>query len=154
MIKKSTVISTILGITLTLSLGASIYTASGADGKQYKINSNGMSYGTHSKVLNVVNKVDEPDLIAAMGIDGTLGYVKSKDLEEKEPKNVQEANLLNKEKQDLKEKRKKEGKKFIKEIPLYDVDGKTVIGTFGIGNVNDTYIESDVQIQNQNSSDN
>ncbi|KXG74030.1 Regulatory protein BlaR1 [Fervidicola ferrireducens] len=80
---------------------------------QYQVNEYGETYGPaiYAEVLG-----EEPDLIAAEGIDGTLGYVRSSDLNSPEPRTPEEAVALN-----------KLGAKL---IPLYDKDGRTVIGQF------------------------
>lgn len=80
-------------------------------------NESGMTYGSYLDAT-----LDEaPDLISAYGVDGTLGYVLLKDLEGEKPKSPQEA---------LEQQNKNKGK--VRQIPLYDVDGKTVIGVFNI----------------------
>ncbi|MFD0715354.1 hypothetical protein [Paenibacillus sp. GCM10027626] len=84
---------------------------------EYKKNKNGKTYGSS---LYAESEEGEPDLIEAYGIDGTLGYVLSSDLNEQLPKTPQEALA----KQKLRET---QGPRH---IPLYDVDGETVIGEF------------------------
>jgi len=74
------------------------------------INEQGQTYGTEGS--------DKPDLIAAEGIDGTLGYVLRSDAEPPEFKTPEEA-------LEWQEKNKDR-----KAIPLYDSDGITVIGEF------------------------
>ena len=54
-------------------------------------------------------------------MDGTIGYVLSTELKGEIPKTPQEA---------LGQQRSRAGK--VSPIPLYDVDGKTVIGIFHI----------------------
>jgi len=82
-------------------------------------NESGQTYGSNA----FVNSPDqEPDLVSAVGVDGTEGYVRSEDLNRDLPKTPEEAVAYNKK---LKAERK---------IPLYDVDGKTVIGEFKINN--------------------
>ena len=63
--------------------------------------------------------LDEPDLISAIGIDGTVGYVKKEDLNGPQPKTPEEAVKLNEAKP--------------REIPMYDVDGENIIGKFIVG---------------------
>ena len=86
-------------------------------------NESGMTYGSD---LDVTSIDEEPDLISAYGVDGTLGYVLFKDLEGERPKTPQEA---------LEQQSKNKGK--VRQIPLYAVDGKTVIGVFNIGSGRD-----------------
>jgi hypothetical protein len=79
----------------------------------YKVNENGETYGSEL-YAEVCGK--SPDLIAALGADGTIGYVRNSDLNP-EPKTIEEALALN----------------DITEIPLYSSDGDTIIGVFKFG---------------------
>lgn len=54
----------------------------------YYINENGETYGTGFSAITLGK---EPDLIAAYGIDGTFGYVRSADFEQEEPTTPEEA---------------------------------------------------------------
>lgn len=87
----------------------------------FSVNQNGQTYGS---LMDVNTPGQEPDLVKAVGVDGTLGYVKFVDMQGKLPKNPEEAIAMQ-------NSRLKEGPKT---IPLYDVDGKTIIGKFKIGN--------------------
>ncbi|OPX85589.1 MAG: hypothetical protein A4E53_03398 [Pelotomaculum sp. PtaB.Bin104] len=122
----------LLGIR-TLIIGIALVTGiiAGAFGSGYAIaksvsapvhvfpkNESGMTYGSD---LDVTSIDEEPDLILAYGVDGTLGYVLFKDLEGEKPKTPQEALA----------QQSKNGDK-VRQIPLYAVDGKTVIGVFNI----------------------
>lgn len=82
----------------------------------YQINENGETYGSglYSDVLG-----KEPDLISAYGIDGTFGYVRAKDFDSNAntPEKAIEQQNMN---------------KGSRKIPLYEKDGKTVIGVFEI----------------------
>lgn len=83
----------------------------------YPVNENGQTYGSAADARNYE---EEPDLISAYGSDGkTTGYVKKEDLQGPQPQNPEEAMQLMK---DAKPR----------DIPLYDVDGITVIGNFRI----------------------
>lgn len=66
-----------------------------------------------------LGEIVEPDLMSAEGENGTIGYVKKEDLNGPQPKTPEEAVKLNEAKS--------------REIPLYDDDGKTVIGKFFLG---------------------
>lgn len=93
----------------------------------YPKNENGETYGSAS----LANSLEtEPDLISAIGVDGTHGYVRKTDLNGEMPKTPDQA---------LTQMRRWEGK--IRQIPLYDVDGKTVIGVFNVGNEYTEYRE-------------
>lgn len=83
----------------------------------YPQNEKGQTYGS---ALDAPSYEGEPDLIKAYGIDGTIGYVKKEDLDGPMPKTPEEAVRLTKEAKP-------------REIPLYDVDGETIIGKFIVG---------------------
>jgi hypothetical protein len=86
-------------------------------------NENGQTYGTPTPRPGPVSPGTVPDLIKAQGVDGTVGYVRFTDLQGPQPKNPQEAVALS----------KKNLASGVRQIPLYAVDGKTVIGVFNIG---------------------
>ena len=79
----------------------------------YQVNQSGQTYG------KFVDPSVEPDLISAIGIDGKNGYVLSSDLIGSDPATPEEA-----------VKHQMEKEKGNQRIPLYDKDGKTVIGQF------------------------
>jgi hypothetical protein len=80
-------------------------------------NQSGQTYGSD---MYSTSPATEPDLVLARGTDGTIGYVKSIDLYGTQPKTPEEAVALNPKVGD------------VKQIPLYAVDGKTVIGKYNI----------------------
>jgi hypothetical protein len=82
-------------------------------------NENGQTYGS---LLNATSSSTEPDLVEAIGVDGTSGYVKSKDLSGESPKTPEEALA----------KARKLKENGGPRITLYDVNGKNVIGEFHI----------------------
>jgi hypothetical protein len=82
-------------------------------------NKNGQTYGSSA---DATSPYTEPNLIKAQGVDGTIGYVLKTDLDGKMPRNPEEALAQQK-------SRPAGGR----DIPLYDVQGKTVIGVFHIG---------------------
>lgn len=87
---------------------------------QYQKNKYGKTYGIRSDAIYHDGK--EPDLIKAMGDDGkTIGYVLATDLNGFQPKNPKEA---------IEWQAKNKGYRI---IPLYDVNGEKVIGTFTVG---------------------
>lgn len=88
----------------------------------YKINKNGETYGLG---ISAITLGKEPDLIAAYGIDGTLGYVRSADFELENPTTPEEA--------------KTNQNNRTRYIPLYDKDGETTIGSFKIESLEVTY---------------
>ncbi|MFY0518503.1 hypothetical protein ACOMCU_11840 [Lysinibacillus sp. UGB7] len=83
----------------------------------YPQNGQGQTFGSASDASSYE---DEPDLIRAIGIDGTKGYAKKVDLNGPQPKTPKEAVRLTNEAKP-------------REIPLYDVDGETIIGKFIVG---------------------
>lgn len=97
------------------STKSSLLKSKGISNYKYQINEYGETYGSaiYAEILG-----KEPDLIAAIGIDGTYGYVRSSDLTPPAPRTPEEAVAQN-----------NVGDKL---IPLYDKDGRTVIGQFRI----------------------
>ena len=81
------------------------------------MNENGLTYGSG---LDATPPYTEPDLIEAIGVDGTIGYLLSKDLNTEMQKTPEEA---------LSRQRNMTPGSF-RQIPLYDVSGKKVIGVF------------------------
>lgn len=58
-----------------------------------QINSSGETYGS---LASIKDGEKEPDLIAALGIDGTEGYIRNSDLNKDLPKSPEEAVLYTK----------------------------------------------------------
>lgn len=85
----------------------------------YKTNEYGETYGSAAYATSYETM---PDLIWACGEDDISGYVRPSDLYGPIPKTPEEALATQ-------NKLRKEGNRF---IPLYDVDGKTVIGKYKI----------------------
>lgn len=86
----------------------------------YKVNENGQTYGI---VNNTGEKNEYPDLIGAVGVDGTKGYVYAKELFGAMPSSPEEAVALMTDREYI------QGKA----INLYAANGVTVIGQFQIG---------------------
>ena len=103
-----------------VSKGGSVMEVRNSAGDEISIQSNvkGEIYGPECE-LNEIGI--EPDLILAMGKDGTVGYVKAADLEGPEINTPEEA---------LADQMQRPGQR---EIPLYLEDGETVIGSFVVG---------------------
>ena len=100
---------------------------------EYKMNKNGLTYGTMEYVSkNPMAKA--PDLIACAGIDGTIGYCYKSDLDGELPANPEEAVKYMEELDKQISEAIANGEQYLRYIPLYDSDGETVIGKFGIGN--------------------
>jgi len=85
----------------------------------YPVNDKGETYGSDMGNMMII---DEPDLILAQGENGIIGYAKKVELEGPKPKTPEEAVKLN--------------NTSPREVPLYDVDGETIIGKFFIGKEN------------------
>lgn len=97
-------------------------------------NQYGQTYGSE---LNATTPDTEPDLIAATGVGGVNGYLKRTDLEpDPFPKTPQDAIELT----------KKNLARGEYQIPLYAVDGKTIIGAFKISKVQATETNSKGQV--------
>lgn len=89
-----------------------------AQNHKIKVNKNGQTYGS---LMYVTQAGQEPDLVQAQGIDGTVGYVKFSDLMGPEVNTPEEAEAYMKE---------QHGPRL---IPLYASDGETVIGQYRAG---------------------
>lgn len=130
-------VALIVGITVGLSAIPSLANGqinrSQDKAPKFSVNSNGQTYGSAANAISVET---EPDLIAAVGIDGTKGYVLSKDLRDEMPKTPKEAVAKTKENEKAVKEAKEKGSNIIREIPLYDVEGKKIIGKFGITGLN------------------
>lgn len=85
----------------------------------YPKNENGQTYGSGA---DASSPETVPDLIRAIGVDGTEGYLLREDLDGELPKSPEEAI-------EIQNSRPSGGR----DIPLYDVDGETVIGVFHVG---------------------
>ena len=85
-----------------------------------QVNSSGETFGSE---LAATSYEDRPDLIAATGVDGTEGYVRKTDLDGEMPSSPEEAvRMMN-----------SEYAYTTRVIPLYNSEGKKVIGEFEIG---------------------
>jgi hypothetical protein len=94
-----------------------------APGYTYPTNEYGQTYGSDSDAPTP-NK--GPDLVAAYGDCGTLGYVYATDIDDPAPKTPEEALV----RQEEIMARLARGEDVSRQVPLYTVDGRTVIGTF------------------------
>lgn len=98
---------------------------------KYAINANGLTYG-HVDPKVAPEQQEMPELIAAIGIDGTEGYVYACDLDGEQPRTPEEAveYMARLEKEVAAARAAKSV--YFRTIPLYASDGVTVIGEFGI----------------------
>ncbi|MFJ7186014.1 peptidase M56 BlaR1 [Lysinibacillus xylanilyticus] len=120
MFKRNLVVSSVLVLGIIIGaffFGNSLTANINDNSKNEMKNGQGLTYGSASDASSYE---DEPDLIRAIGIDGTTGYVKKDDLNGPQPKTPEEAARLTNEAKP-------------KEIPLYDVKGETIIGKFIVG---------------------
>ena len=106
------------GLSVPLSPGLTVGSSASGGTGIYGVNENGQTYG---KITNETDLMDCPDLIGAVGLDGTVGFVLSKDLlYSRTPASPEEAAALMNNKEHI------QGRM----INLYDSDGVTVIGQF------------------------
>jgi hypothetical protein len=98
-------------------------------------NDDGQTYGS-GYVENPANPYT-PDLILAEGIDGAIGYVYQEDLRFgpfEQPETAEERALYNEQLLALAYEQLANEDEYLWYIPLYESDGKTIIGQFGVGN--------------------
>ena len=129
---KKIVPLTILVLGILIGSALSVHSFSSfAAWSSYKVNQNGQTYGGIDATAEP-SKLKYPDLIAAIGIDGTEGYVYQKDLDGETPSSPEEALVyMEKLSEDI-AKAKESGAEYLYTIPLYKDDGLTVVGQFGI----------------------
>lgn len=120
-----------LMLVLGLVAGSALAATPQIEKPKYKVNTSGQTFGNVNPQLDP--SIQEfPQLIAAIGIDGTEGYIYASDLNGNQPKTPEEAISYMKALEQEIKNAKDSGKEFLWYIPLYKEDGKTVIGQFGI----------------------
>jgi hypothetical protein len=87
-----------------------------AQNPNFPRNASGEAYGS---CIGVSPYEKEPDLVKAMGVDGTIGYVRQTETDGEMPKNPEEALA-------------QQVKQTVRYVNLYESDGKTIIGKFKI----------------------
>lgn len=126
------VIATVVCLTFAIASVAIMRNRGLEAAPKYPINEYGLTYGSGDQAISVET---EPDLIAAIGVDGNEGYVYSKDLNGEMAKTPEEAAAQTRALQEAAQNAVgKDGTSTItvREIPLYEVEGKTIIGSFAI----------------------
>lgn len=126
----------LITVLTVLILSVSIAAADQLMRNGFLVNNNNQTYGTIRPPQTnddfVVSGKNTPDLIAAVGIDGTEGYVCRIDLDGEQPNNPEEAIEYMEQLNERIVEMKLTGEKYIRIIPLYAEDGETIIGEFGI----------------------
>jgi hypothetical protein len=138
--KKVAIIAFVVGIVFSLSTmlafaSVGLWNRGLEKPPIYPVNENGLTYGSAADAISIET---EPDLISAVGVDGVEGYVYSKDLQGEMPKTPEEAVTITKALEEKLSTANPNEPVIIRTIPLYDVDGKTVIGEFAITNFKNT----------------
>lgn len=108
------------------------------------VNQKGLTYGG----IQGTDSGDwtEPDLVAAVGVDGTEGFVYASELADAQMlgmtvNNPEEAAAYMKQLKQEIERAKAENRPYLRYIPLYESDGVTVIGEFGVGLADQVWVE-------------
>lgn len=96
----------------------------------YGINEEGQTYGT---VTAATPEAFYPDLVGAVGLNGTEGYVLASELQQEKPKSSEEAVALMTDPEYI------QGRI----IDLYAADGKTIIGKFRTGGLIGVTVQED-----------
>lgn len=124
--------SVLLALALLVGvLSGSAVAVSAAASPQYEVNARGITYGhVDPRISPALQEI--PQLIAAIGIDGTEGYVYASDLDGEQPQNPEEA-IKYMENLEIEVARARAARSiYFRTIPLYASDGVTVIGEFAI----------------------
>ena len=119
---KKTMLAVCAALLLAAAVGGGAAARTSGHGnveQNYRLNESGQTYGSVDTNVPPEEQV-LPELISAIGIDGTRGYVYSSDLSGEQPRNPAEA-------LEYMEKLRTEG---LRSIPLYASDGVTVLGWF------------------------
>lgn len=93
----------------------------------YPLNVKNETYGSSA---DAISEDTEPDLVLVQLADGTVGYVRNKDLTGEVPSNPEEAVAMQIEKENRIQGA--EGLKVGRTINVYDVNGEIVLGEFFI----------------------
>lgn len=112
-----------------LSKGQQIEARDGAVLFPYAVNTAGQTYGS---ALSARSHKERPDLISAVGSHGTVGYIYSSDLDAGEPITPSEALTQQTRIEELIEGCDGEEIIVFRTIPLYDVDGITILDEYNI----------------------
>lgn len=129
--KRTMNILLILLFMIGIAIGTISVSASSLDRPHlYSVNKNGQTYGSVNPYAAVPQ--EGPELIAAIGIDGTEGYIYEEDLNGEQPSNPEEAQVYMENLKRAAARAARSNEKYSRYIPLYDSDGVTVIGEFGI----------------------
>lgn len=100
----------------------------------FSVNENGQTYG-YFVPAETPEEQQMPQLIAAIGVDGTIGYVNLEDLEKDLPQNPQEAVEYMCKMEEASSIAAIDDLEYFSYVPLYAEDGTTAIGQFGIGHI-------------------
>lgn len=112
-----------------LSKGQQIEARDGAVLLPYAVNTAGQTYGS---ALSARSHKERPDLISAVGNHGNVGYIYSSDLDAGEPITPSEALAQQTRIEELIEECDGEEIIVFRTIPLYDVDGITILDEYNI----------------------
>ncbi|HAM80162.1 hypothetical protein [Ornithinibacillus bavariensis] len=122
----------LLPLVLGLLLSFSAITAFATQNNNFPKNQAGQTYGSAAMAKS---PQEEPDLIVAIGVNGEEGYVYREDLDGEMPSTPEEALAIQKQTEKKMALVAAGTPVVVRTIPLYDVDGVTVIGEFDIINV-------------------
>lgn len=100
-----------------------------SSGTSYSVNQFGQTYGS---ALYADTFDERPDLMAAIGDDGVAGYIYTDDLKSENPKTPAEAVARQEMYEALIANWDGQEAIVVRTIPLYESDGRTVIGDYNI----------------------
>lgn len=114
-----------IGVAMPAYGAADVRSADSAGEQVYQVNEAGQTYGQ----APTVDGAEMPDLLSAWGNDGTLGYVLFSDLGMEPARSIDE----------IEEANRRSEEKYT--VPLYESDGKTIIGEFTVNEGASTTID-------------
>lgn len=132
MMKKRHVILPALMLFAGLMGGSALAVSamSPANAPMAHVNASGLTYGYVNP--KTMSWEQYPDLISAIGVDGTEGYVYKDDIRGEQPSTPEEALAYMAQIETETQQMRRSSSPYLRYVPLYAADGCTVIGEFGI----------------------
>jgi hypothetical protein len=124
----------VLGLFLSIVISTKIVSADfPLKTTKLPVNQNGQTYG-EPNLDDPYNPII-PDLALAIGIDGTKGYISTKEHDDyimPRPQNQKEIAIYMEKLTQMVAEARVQNSKYLYYIPLYEADGTTIIGKYGV----------------------